>query len=206
MLCAAFMVAGHAVANDNLSVSTNPTTPISSSVDIALPEDGVTKEAEADSIKSGISVKYYDIFLGYGPKSKVGAVGCGVDIGKYAYFAFLGNIGFGDMNQLAYVVGLGPRYRYVSDSFMAFGSAYVYGGYGQYDYETYNSKGKIETKTERDFAYGMAFDFKLGACLNSNSKGERNYLSIGYLMTAGDFKFKKIGKFGTITLTYTMKL
>lgn len=186
------------MANDNLSVSTTTSTPMATVVDIALPEDSVVKNES-----SGSSANYYDINVGYGPKSKLIAIGLGADVGKYAYFAFVGNMGFSDALERLYVIGLGPKYRYAGESFMAFGSAYVYGGYSAFDYDTYDDRGHTKTKTKRDFAYGLAFDFKLGACIKQNKRGERAYLTVGYQMKAGDFKFKKIGKFGIITLSLT---
>lgn len=189
------------MANDNLSESTTTSTPMATVVDIALPEDSVVKNES-----SGSSANYCDIYVGYGPKSKLLAYSLGIDVGKYAYFTYFSNMGLSDANERLYVIGLGPKYRYADKSLMAFGSAYVYGGYGAFEYDTYDSKGHTKTKTKRDFAYGLAFDFKLGACINQNKRGERSYLSVGYQMKAGDFKFKKIGKFGIITLSYTMKL
>lgn len=212
ILCVAFMVTGYAVANDNLIMPTNLTTSSDSSrlaknlVKAAMKKavnETKSDSIQSDDIQSDGSSRGGEFILGYGPKIKSGTIGFGADMGKYAYFTFLGNLGFTDSNAMSFILGIGPKYRYANKNFMAFGSAYVYGGYSQFDYDTINSKGKKETKTKRDFGYGMAFDFKLGACVKTNSQGQRSYVSIGYLMTAGDFKFKKIGKYGIITLSFS---
>ena len=203
MLCAAFMVAGHAVANDNLSESTTSSTPTATVVDIALPEDSVVQQEQSDKYKPGIG-KGVDVSMAYGPKSKSLDLLLGVDLGKYAYIPFAWRQGMGDDSALAFLLGLGPKYRYMGDTFMAFGSAYVYGGYKKVEYEIVNEHGKKEDKKQRDFSYGLGFDFKLGACVQKSSTG-RMYVSVGYFMNAEEFEFEKIGKFGSVSLSLTME-
>ena len=127
------------------------------------------------------------------------------DVSDLVYFGFGYKMGFGDYSSYLATFQLGVGKRYVfDDTFLIQGKIGPYMGYNSYEYPSYNSKnGKSSTETKDEFTYGANASICAGLKLWNTKKGNSTFITLGYYMTAPEFKTENMGDNGAWCIGFT---
>lgn len=157
-----------------------------------------------------ISVKGTDISIDYNSDSEIFGMGVISDVSKSGYWGLNWSMGFGDLLSYSITMPFGLKQRYVfNDVFLVHGKIGPYLGYGYYETEEYKGtdkwgNAKMETKENHEFAYGANASLAVGLKLWTNKKGESNFLTIGYYISAPEFKTENMFDNGSWGLSFTI--
>lgn len=146
-----------------------------------------------------------DFFLEYLSDAKMYGLGYNIGINKYFVFHFdiCSNLKFAhdNMHMTSYTMGLGLHQRFCfNDNFMLGVKAYPYAGFNLHD--MIDEKGKKAMESE--FIYGARAEASLGIKLFTNKNGNDAYLTVGYSLTAAEFKTEGMSDSGMIMLGYSI--
>lgn len=145
-----------------------------------------------------------DFGVGWNSDSKLLGLSFGFDDKKSELHYFVGaNYGLGDINLFGLTVGAGFSKRYVNNGFLIQGKIYPYMGFSYMSYDKvdyYNKYGSPVYKTAWDgnMTYGLSANISIGMELWSS-----NYLTIGYYVSAPEFKFAHLFDGGSWALGLT---
>ena len=159
------------------------------------PKKGTALNAEDASS----SYWFRDIGVTFNPDEKRYGLSLGGDFGTCGYGMFSASLN--DSN-LGYALGIGVQKRVLlaDNLVMLQGRLYPYATY--YNYEVINSKGNTDYKSK--FSYGAEAALVGGLKLISTKKGTNHYLTVGYYMSAAEFKFDYIEKSGNWMIGWTI--
>ncbi|MBQ8191097.1 MAG: hypothetical protein IJZ45_04970 [Bacteroidaceae bacterium] len=150
-----------------------------------------------------------DIGVSYNSDSEVVGLSFGNDLGESGYMKYGFNVGFGDIDLYSGTLGIGLKKRYVmNDVFLIQGMIYPYIGYGSTSYkilDSYSNYGTpiYETKTNNDFLYGAAANLSIGLKLWNTKKGNSTFLTLGYYISAPEFKTENMFDNGSWGIGFT---
>ena len=127
------------------------------------------------------------------------------DVSDAVYFGFGYNMGFGDYSSYLGTLQLGVGKRYViDDTFLIQGKIGAYAGYHSYEYGSYDyDKRKSSTETKAEFTYGANVSICAGLKLWNTKKGNSTFVTVGYYMTAPEFKTDNMGDNGSWGIGFT---
>lgn len=165
--------------------------------------------ATADESKKSETAKSYtsvsDYYVGWSDKSEIFSFNFGGSFDKYSDFTLGFNFGFGDFSVYECYFGFGLQKRYfIDNAFLIQAKLYPYVGYGSYEYETVNSKGKKITEDESEFLWGAMAQFDLGLKIFTTKKGNDCYVTVGYMICAPELETDGMFDNGSWRLGLTM--
>lgn len=133
-----------------------------------------------------------DYYVGWNGNSEILSLNLGGDPGKYGYFTFGMNYGFGDFSVYEGYIGFGLQKRYfIDNTFLIQAKLFPYIGYGSYEEES-------------DFLWGAIAQFDLGLKLFTTKKGNDCYVTVGYMISAPELETEGMFDNGSWRLGLTM--
>ncbi len=157
-----------------------------------------------------VSAKGFDISVDYNSDLEVFGFGFIADTGKRGYWGYNYSVGFGDLSSYSFIMPFGWKQRYVfNDVFLVQGKIGPYVGFSNYEKQKYAGvdkwgNAKIEIKDKYEFAYGANASLAVGLKLWTTKKGNSNFLTIGYYISAPKFKTENMFDNGSWGLSFTV--
>ena len=157
---------------------------------------GKTKTRGNTSSSSVTGYMSFNVLLG--PEG--GGYNVTADWGKRSHFVFE-LAGYNEFESMNLLLGYGLSKVKTTDHFLFRAFAYPYIGYASWETVSYNKWGSKNYEYDEGFSYGIAAGGDIGLRLS-----QRNFITIGYQLTAPEFEFGDLFDYGLFTLGWTFKI